>query len=307
MKQRSDGPGPTAGGPPDASRDRHIPAVVNTDAGTADAVIDALAHAGGFDLQRCVGSDVGATVQAAITGGHRRIVVAGGDGTIAAAAAELAGGPFELAIVPGGTLNHFARDHRIPVDLGEAIELARTGRAQPTDVGRVNGRVFLNTSSVGAYVSLVTARDRMERYLGYRLASLAAALREFVTMHRFAVEITGPEGTRTFRTPLLFVGVSERELKLPALGGRVPDGKAGLHVMVVKGRTRGAVLALAFAAATRGSSGTRTPHLETAILERFVVTLRQHTLTSTDGEIVRLESPLEYALQRGALQLVRPG
>lgn len=283
-----------------------IPAILNAGAGTAPLVREALEQAGAFHLRECRGSDIARFVEEAIAQGHRRIVVAGGDGTIATAAGILVGRDVELAIVPGGTLNHFARDHGIPDDPEAAVELARSGRPRATDLARVNGRVFLNTSSVGAYVSLVTLRDRLERWLGYRLASLVAAVRVFFTMHRFVVEVSGPQGPRLFRTPLLFLGVGERELKAPHLGARVARGQAGLHVMVVKGRTRGAVLALAFAAATRGIRGVPTPHLETAILERCTVRLRRPTAISADGEIVHLESPLEYELLRDALQLVRP-
>lgn len=304
MEDRIHAPRPT----PDARRaERRIPAIVNPDAGSADAVLAALEAAGQFEVIRCAGADVGDATRRAIEAGHRRILVAGGDGTVGAAAAEVAGTEVELAILPGGTLNHFARDHGIPADdIDAAIELAVSGQARPTDVARVNERLFLNTSSVGAYVSLVRIRDALEPRLGYRLASLAAAIRVYFTMHRFAVEITGPEGPRVFRTPLLFIGVGERELKLPALGGRVADGRPGLHVMVVQGRTRGAVLALAFAAAFKGIEGMRTPHLEANVLDHCVVTLRYDAGVAADGEIVRLSSPLHYEVLSGALLLVRP-
>lgn len=288
------------------SADERLPAIVNADAGTAAAVLEALEKSGAFDVRRCAGDQVGAEVEAAVASGHRRILVAGGDGTIGTAAAVLAETPVELAIVPGGTLNHFAGDHGIPDDVAAAIELARSGTAKPTDVARVNDRIFLNTSSVGAYVSLVGIRDELEPGLGYTLASFVAAFRVFFSMERFGVEIATPSGERVFRTPLLFLGVGERELKLPLLGGRVADGRPGLHVMVVKGRTRGAVLALALGAAVRGIQGVRTPHLEQAMLDRCTVELGRRTLVSVDGEVVRLESPLRYALMPGALQLVRP-
>ena len=256
-------------------------------------------------MRECAGKDVGSLVREAVAEGHDRIVVAGGDGSVGSAAAEVAGTPTELAILPGGTLNHFARDHGIPADLAAAIALARSGTARPTDVGRVNGRVFLNTSSVGAYVSLVRIREGLEPSLGYALGSLVAAVRVFFTVSRFVVAITDAAGQRNVRTPLLFIGVGERELKLPTLGGRVEDGRAGLHVMVVRGRTRGAIIALAFGAAFKGIRGMRTPHLETEIVDRCEVELHRHSAVAIDGELVHLRSPLRYELLRGGLQLVR--
>lgn len=281
-------------------------AIVNAKAGSAPEVLEALARHGDFDVREVDGGDCADAVRAAIATGARRILVAGGDGTIASAASVLVETDVELAIVPGGTLNHFARDHGIPEDPEEAVALARAGAATPVNVARVNDRVFLNTSSAGAYVALVRRRDRLERWLGYTLASLVAAVQVFFTLERIAVEVETPDGPRLYRTPLLFVGVGERELKLPSLGKRVPGGERTLHVLVVRGRTRGAILALAFAAAMRGTRALRTPHLDALKVERCTVRLRPRTPVSTDGEVVGLEGPLEYVLLRDALRLVRP-
>ena len=80
-------------------------------------------------------------------------------------------------MIPGGTLNHLATDLGIPESLEEALRLASRASAQPIDAGTVNGHLFLNTSSVGTYVTFVRMRERLERYLGYRLASLVAGIR----------------------------------------------------------------------------------------------------------------------------------
>ena len=285
---------------------RAIPVIVNSKAGTAAAVLEALRATDAFELVECTGEEVAERTRELLARRPGRLAVAGGDGTVGTVAALVAATETELAIIPGGTLNHFARDHGIPTGLDEAIELARTGRARPADLAAVNGRIFLNTSSVGAYVSYVKVRDRLERRLGYRLGSLAAAVRVFFTMHRFTVEIEGSGGSRAFRTPLLFIGVGERELKLPTLGARVADGRAGLHVMVVKGRTRGAILALALGAALRGIRGIPTPHMEAAVLDRCSVTIHAHTRVAVDGELVALHSPLRYTHMPAALNLVRP-
>ena len=284
-----------------------LPAIVNSTAGNAEPLLAALRAHGGCDVRECEGTRVARLVRNAMAQGHKRILVAGGDGTIASAAAVLAETNHELAVVPAGTLNHFARDHGIPQDVELAVALAHDGTAAPVDVARVNGRVFLNTSSAGAYVSLVDIREGLEPSLGYSLASMAAAVRVFFSVRRFAVEVTTAGRTHIYRTPLLFIGVGERELKLPALGGRVPGGRPGLHVMIVQGRTRGALLALALAAATRGvEQAGSTPHLDAFLVDACEVTLRRRTHVSADGELVHLESPLRYRLVPGGLLLVRP-
>ena len=175
-------------------------------------------------------------------------------------------------------------------------------------MGEVNGHVFLNTSSVGAYVTYVRTRERLERRLGYWLASAAAGLRILAHLHtiRVALEVDGTE--REYLTPLVFVGVGERELRLPTLGARVEGGRRGLHVMVVRSRSGGHTLALAFAAAARGVRAvSRTPAMQSIIVDHVRIEPRSGVVSgdiALDGEVVSLRPPLEYRLVRDALKVV---
>lgn len=268
----------------------------------------ALAEAGGFDVHCVPAAQITQAVRAAVDRGARRVVAAGGDGTISAVAAAVAGSGVELAVVPGGTFNHFARDNGLPLDSVAACALAARGRhTRQVDVAWVNGRLFLNTSSVGVYANFVKGRDRWEPRFGYWFASAISMTRNFFRVQPFTVwfETNGTE--RPYQTPLVFIGLGERELKLPSLGNRVANGRPGLHVMIVRGRTRSRLVALAFAAAARGVRAVaRTPHLDTLLVQRCRIEQRHATL-ALDGEIVRMESPLEYRFGPGALTLVVPG
>jgi diacylglycerol kinase family enzyme len=283
-----------------------ILALVNPGSRTADKARAALTEVGAFDVRVVEPEGLAGAISDAVAAGNRRIVVAGGDGTIAAAALALAGTGVELGIVPAGTLNHFARDLGIPTDLPIAAEIAADHTATAcADVGYVNGLLFLNTSSVGAYVRLVGTRERLERRLGYRLASVAAAMRVFLGIRRFEVELEVDGVVRRYRTPLVFVGVGERELKRPTLGRRIPGGRRGLHVMVVRGRTRAGLLALGLAAVARGVRHvSRTPKLDSFIVDHCTGFLRRRGPVAVDGEIVQLDTPLEYKLMSDALKVV---
>jgi len=242
-----------------------------------------------------------------VKSGARRILVAGGDGTIATAAAALLGTDTELAILPGGTLNHFARDLGISTVAAEAVELAANPGTRQVDVGVVNGRVFLNTSSVGGYVRFVHTREKLEQHFGYRLSSMISAVRIATTLRRMGVEIEVEGRSRIFRTPLVFIGVGERELEFPVLGGRVKDGRRGLHIMVVKGRSRLRMLGIGAVAILRGLKAvSRSGHFEDVIVDRATITMRGQGWVALDGEIARLGTPLEYELRRGALSVVCP-
>ena len=79
------------------------------------------------------------------------VVAAGGDGTINAVAAAIVDADKALGVLPFGTMNHFAKDLNIPLDFDGAIETIVAGHVTRVDVGDVNGRIFVNNSSLGLY------------------------------------------------------------------------------------------------------------------------------------------------------------
>ena len=287
-----------------------IPAFVNDASGTAGKARAALEAAGAFDVQDVRPAELEPAIRGALarTPQPPRIAVAGGDGSVATAVGIVLGTKTELAIVPGGTLNHFARDHGIPLDLERAVGVAMEGRAESADVAIAGERVFINTSSVGAYVTFVRMRERFERYLGYRLASIVAALRLFLHMHPVHLELDVDGQRLHYSTPLVFIGVGERELKSPLLGSRLTGGKRCLHVLVVRERRAARLVALALEAARLGVERVaRTPQLDSFLVDacRVVVRGRQRRV-ALDGEIVRAGMPLEYRLIRDGVTIVVP-
>ena len=280
-------------------------AFLNLRCGNADAARDALSKAG-FDLDEVEPDKLVDHFKKAVASRTPRMVIAGGDGTIAAAAAAAAGSETEIAVLPGGTLNHFAKDNGIPTDLGEAAAVAGGTTIAKVDLGYLEDRVFLNTSSIGLYVKFVRVRERLEKHLGYRIASLLALFRMFSDLRMMAVKVEIDGKETIYRTPLVFIGVGERELQLPTLGARVPNGRRGLHVMVVRGRRPARLFALALAAVARGTKEvSRTPEFDSLIVDKCSIDLNQPSaLVALDGELHRMTTPLEYRIEREALRLV---
>ena len=284
-----------------------IPAILNVKGGSAEDARKALESNDAFEVHDVEPDAIASTINDVVGEGAERVLVSGGDGTIATAATALMKTPAELAILPGGTLNHFARDLGISTDDDEALELAVEGQTRGVDVGLVNGRVFLNTSSVGAYVRFVRIRERLEKRFGYRVASAMAALRLLFQWTTYAVELEVEGEPRIYRTPLVFIGVGEREIQVPTLGSRVKDGKRGLHVMVVRGRSRARALSIALAAVARGVDAVaKTPELDAYLVDRCRISLRRPTRVALDGELESMETTLEYELRRDALHVVCP-
>jgi diacylglycerol kinase family enzyme len=294
-----------------ASPGAPIPAFVNSAAGSAPEAREAIGADPRFALHEVAPAALAEALRAEVARGVPRVLVAGGDGTIATAAGALAGTNTALAVLPGGTLNHFARDLGLPVDDRAAcLELAATGPVRRADVGWVNDRLFLGTSSLGTYILFVRTRERLERlHLGYHLASFLAAVRIWFTLRGFAVEVREPAGVRYCRTPQLFVGVGERALGRPAFGARVDDGSRSLHLIVVRETARARLITMALTALARGLEEiARTDSLDAILVDECTVAMRRPWGTvSIDGELVRMRSPLHYRVDRDALAVVAAG
>lgn len=116
--------------------------------------------------------------------------IAGGDGSINAAADTAVRNQKPLIVVPAGTLNHLARDLGIE-SVEDAIRAIKRGRAAAVDVATIDGRVFLNTASFGSYVELVDAREKLQEKIGKWPAVLVALTRVLRSSEPIEVEIDG--------------------------------------------------------------------------------------------------------------------
>lgn len=288
-----------------APAESKVKAFLNSAGGSAEAARDALTKAG-FELEAVEPSELENRLKQAIDQGAKRILVAGGDGTIATAAALVANKDIELAILPAGTLNHFAKDHGVPEDLGKAAIAARGAHVVRADIGYVNNSVFLNTSSLGAYVTFVRERERLEKLFGYTIASVIAFAKMMSEIRTFSVTLEVEGQSKTYRTSLVFIGVGERELKMPILGNRVKNGRPGLHVMIVQGGRPARLFALALAGITKGrQEADKLPEFAEFIVDSCRIDLTRPTATiGLDGELKRLSTPLDYRIERDALRLV---
>jgi diacylglycerol kinase family enzyme len=290
---------------PASSRAAKLKAFLNAKCGNAEKAREALAGEG-FDLEVLEPQRITDGIKQAVERGTKRILVAGGDGTIAAAAAIVAGTKTELAVLPGGTLNHFAKDNNIPTDLDKAAETAATGKVVGADIGYVNDCVFLNTSSIGAYVTFVRDRERFEKNVGYTLASVGAAIKTLSDIRSFTVTLEVEGTSKSYRSSLVFIGVGERELKMPTLGNRIKDGRRGLHVMIVRGRRPARLFAIALAAIAKGTKAAQQlPEFDNFIVDSCRIDLNRPSATiGLDGELKNLKTPLDYRIERDALRLV---
>lgn len=235
------------------------------------------------------------------------VVAGGGDGTQGAVAAQLAGTGLVQGVLPLGTLNHFARDLGVPLALEDAIRTIAQGRVLRVDVGEVNGRVFINNSSLGLYPEIVRERELQQRRLGKgKWRSLASASLHALARHAgLAVRVDTEGDAQLHRTPFVFVGNNRYGMEGLRIGARASLQGGELALYIARRRGRLGLLVLAWRALLRRLQ--QDVDFELLTGAGFVVSTRHARIrVATDGEVAMMDSPLRYRIRPGALQVLVP-
>ncbi|NED93835.1 phosphatase PAP2 family protein [Phytoactinopolyspora alkaliphila] len=230
----------------------------------------------------------------------RALGVAGGDGTVAAAAAVAVAHRLPLAIFPAGTLNHFARDVGLEGfdDVRTAVE---AGQAVAVDIATADGRTFLNTASIGGYPDLVRRREALEHRWGKWLAMALAAGQVLHAHQPLRVALDG----EPVSVWLVFVGNGCYVPRgtFPAWRPRLDDGYLDVQYLSAEGRfsrTR-AVLAI-----LTGTGERSRVHVSRTLRTLKLEALGEEVGLACDGEAVGKVSSCAFGKLPGALAVYRP-
>ena len=231
------------------------------------------------------------------------IVVGGGDGTIRTVASVMASSGYPMGILPLGTLNHFAKDLKIPLVLNEAIAAIAAGAIRQVDVGEANGKIFINNSSIGIYPYMVLDRER-RRYAGLPkwLAMIPAILRTLRNLPLRRLSITAAGGTETYRSPCVFVGNNEYHLAGSSVGERDRLDRGHLSLYIARSQGTRALILLVLRTLL-GSLDSAKDLQSFAVPSVKIKSRRKRLLVSFDGEIEFVRTPLSYAIKPGALRV----
>jgi len=253
------------------------------------------------------GEEIEAAVKRALRDGAEAVVAGGGDGTVSAVAAQLVDRDVPLGVLPLGTLNHFAKDLGMPLGRDEAVDALALGQVENVDVGEVNGRVFINNSSLGLYPDIVREREHRQKRLGHGkwralLEASIAALRRYPILR---VQVDLDEERHAVRTPFLFIGNNEYQMEGFEIGERRSLAEGTLTLYTAQRTGRFGLLRLALLALSRRLQQARDFHAARA--RDFVVHSGHRLLrVATDGEVTLMPTPLHYRVRPGALRVIRP-
>ena len=238
--------------------------------------------------------------EAAAGSGAERVVVAGGDGSVAPAAAAAGGAGVPLAVIPVGTANDFARGLGLPRGPADAARLAVEGTSlRRLDIGRINGRPFVNAASAGLAAQAATEAGGLKKLLGplaYALGALLAGIRE---------------------RPLRCEPPRRRELlrrrRLAGHGGRNGLLRGGLQARVRRAGRRASRRRGDRGRLTAATGGARlqparrkahpSPDVRHARARTVELLVAPDTAFNVDGEVVALGS-VKVNVEAGAFELV---
>jgi diacylglycerol kinase family enzyme len=284
-------------------------ACVSGTAAVNAGTIEAALREAGVDAEvRCVpGQDLELEAKTAAASGVDAVIASGGDGTISAVAAALAGTETLLGVLPTGTLNHFAKDLQIPLDLMGAVRVIAAGHVRRIDVGTLNSQVFINNSSLGVYARALVDRDatRSRWRLGKWPAMALAAIRVFLRSPLLRVRLDTAENSMSRKTPLVFVGNNRYRLDLFKVGARdrLDGGELSLYVANVSTRW-GMLMTIVRAAFGRLEQARDFENSYTTSVWIEARHKRRHV--AIDGEVVRMAPPYHYRIWPQALRVIVP-
>lgn len=230
----------------------------------------------------------------------RVIAVIGGDGTLSSVANIIIGTPAIFAPLSGGTLNHFTKDLGISQDLDEALENLKKAKSKKIDAASVNGTVFINNSSIGLYPLSLQTREELEQHnVSKWLAAIIASAKALARYRIFTVTING----ETFKTPFLFVGNNDYHITSRSKFERTNLTGGTLSVYTVATASRLELIKLlcfALIGKLRQTKEFKTWHPT----KLTVHTKRPRVRVARDGELEKLDTPLEYKALVGALRVI---
>jgi diacylglycerol kinase family enzyme len=283
--------------------------ILNPVAGSAATLMESLSSAArerGIRVRPLEpGEDVRLAALEAAEEGAESLAVAGGDGSVAAAAGVAMERDLPLVIVPMGTLNHFARDLRL--DLAHplsALDALHSGHERRVDAGLLNGLPFINNVSLGVYAQMLADPGYRQDKLGVAQAKLQAAISD--AQLRRMLRITPPDEPPLESVLAVVVSNNPYEFtRWDTLGERYRLDTGMLQVSVLDAGTLDELERL-IAGTLLGAIELR-PALRHWTSERLEVGVPGEVVRAgMDGEPIALEAPLRFSVEPGALRVLVP-
>ena len=241
--------------------------------------------------------DVAQVAREAVAQGADLLGVAGGDGTQALVAGVAAEHGLPFLVISAGTRNHFALDLGLDrEDPAACLGALSDGVELRVDLGMINGQVFVNNASFGAYAEVVET----PAYRGDKLKTTLNLLPDLLQGHRGArlsaraddMEIRSPQALLVANNPY---GTGD----IAGLSRRARLDRGVLGVVGVKVRNARQAVDL-----VRGRNATGLSVLTTKKIE--ISADAAEIPVGIDGEAVSVSTPVTCTISPSALRVWVP-
>ncbi|HXZ78059.1 MAG TPA: diacylglycerol kinase family protein [Streptosporangiaceae bacterium] len=241
--------------------------------------------------------DVAEVARKAVEGGADLLGVAGGDGTQALVAGVAAEHGLPFLVISAGTRNHFALDLGLDrEDPSACLSALSNGVELRVDLGMINGQVFVNNASFGAYAEVVET----PAYRDDKLNTTLNTLPDLLQGHRGARLRAEADGTEIEAPQALLVSNNPYGTgDIAGLGrrARLDRGVLGVVGVTVSSAAQAAGL-------LRGRHATGLKVLTTKQVE--IAAGVPQIPVGVDGESIMMSTPVTCTVSPGALRVWVP-
>ncbi len=259
-----------------------------------------------YDVFKISGENLPDILERVSNKNYEILVAAGGDGTVSSVAEKAVILNRTMGIIPVGTLNHFAKDAGIPLNINEALRTITGGKTISIDTASVNDHIFLNNSSIGLYPKVVKRREEQMKLGGKKWPAMFQAIMTVVkSIPKINVAIKADGRTVKCKTPFVFVGNNDYKFDFFNLGRRegLVDGQLSIYYPKYEGRI--SYLRLIFKTLLGRldqEANFRILHNEDLI----IYSNKKKLEVSIDGEVFKLKTPLHYKIKPKSLRIIIP-
>lgn len=235
------------------------------------------------------------------------IVAAGGDGTLNAVASQLLNQSIPLGILPLGTFNYVARVLSIPLDIIQAALVIATGKTRDTHVAKINDQIYLNNASLGLYPLFIKKRELYNQKFGrFPLHAYTSGLDVLIRDRKelkLEVEVNGQK--YPVKTSLLFFG--NNQLQLQEMNLKIAKcAELGEVAGVILAKSGKLTLFKTLFQLIRGKLESAADVYSFSGESVKVYSKKPKLTVAIDGEIIELQTPLNFHVEKNALKIMVP-
>lgn len=247
------------------------------------------------------------TLRQALEGESDAVIVGGGDGTVAAAAAIFAGQDKPLGILPMGTFNLAARDVGMSMDWKEAAAQLVTAPVVEADLLDVGGRLHFCMVVLGFYPALVMGQEEYHgNWLVKTVRTLIDAIRNMATFPPLKLSLKQNGATESHRTRMALIANNDYEDMFGIIPARGSLDAGYFTVYVSKHRTRlGMTRSVLAWLLGRWKQDREIISMRATEME-IDVKRKRRLAVMMDGEVEKIRLPFKVSLRPKALRVISP-